>query len=152
MDVVFLALHVLAASIWVGGTVILVFVAVPYARTLPGDTRAQALRALGRGWRLFGWSAMAVAVVSGVQLAAADGAFDDAGGEFEAVLVAKIGAVGLLIAGAFLHDFVLGPRLARQIRDGRPQTIRRPLVVVGWANLALTLTVPILGAVLGHLS
>jgi copper resistance protein D len=152
MDVVFLALHVLAASIWVGGTVILVFVAVPYARTLPGDTRAQALRALGRGWRLFGWSAMAVAVVSGVQLAATDGAFDDAGGEFDAVLVAKIGAVGLLIAGAFLHDFVLGPRLARQIRDGRPQTIRRPLVVVGWANLALTLTVPILGAVLGHLS
>jgi len=51
-----------------------------------------------------------------------------------------------------LHDFVLGPRLARQIREGRPQTIRRPLVIVGWANLALTVTVPVLGAVLGHLS
>ena len=152
MDVVFLALHVLAASVWVGGTIILVFVAVPYARTLSGDMRAQGLRALGRGWRLFGWSAMAVAVVSGLQLAIADGAFDDAASDFDAVLVVKIAAVGLLITGAFLHDFVLGPRLARQIREGRQQTIRRPLVVVGWVNLALTLTVPVLGAVLSHLS
>jgi uncharacterized membrane protein len=152
VDVVFLALHVLAASVWVGGTIILVFVAVPYARTLPGDMRAQGLRALGRGWRLFGWSAMAVAVVSGIQLAIADGAFDDAGSDFDTVLVAKIAAVAFLIAGALLHDFVLGPRLARQIREERPQTIRRPLVVVGWANLALTLTVPVLGAVLSHLS
>jgi copper resistance protein D len=152
VDVVFLALHVLAASVWVGGTIILVFVAVPYARTLPGDMRAQGLRALGRGWRLFGWSAMAVAVVSGIQLAIADGAFDDAGSDFDTVLVAKIAAVAFLIAGALLHDFVLGPRLARQIREERPQTIRRTLVVVGWANLALTLTVPVLGAVLSHLS
>jgi copper resistance protein D len=152
VDVVFLAFHVLAASVWVGGTIILVFVAVPYARTLPGDMRAQGLRALGRGWRLFGWGAMAVAVVSGVQLAIADGAFDDATSDFDAVLVVKIAAVGLLMAGAFLHDFVLGPRLARQIREGRQQTIRRPLVVFGWANLALTVTVPVLGAVLSHLS
>ena len=94
MDVVFLALHVLAASVWVGGTIILVFVAVPYARTLPGESRAQALRALGRGWRMFGWGAMAVAVFTGVQLAIADGAFDDAGSDFDAVLVVKIAAVG----------------------------------------------------------
>jgi len=151
MNVVFLALHVLAASVWVGGTVILVFVAVPYARTLPGESRAQALRALGRGWRMFGWGAMAVAVVTGVQLAVADGAFDDAGGDFDAVLAMKLAAVGLLVAGAVAHDFVLGPRLARQIREQRPQTIRRPLVVVGWTNLVLTLTVPVLGVVLGHL-
>ena len=152
MHVVFLAAHVLAACVWVGGTVVLVFVAVPYARTLPGDLRAQALRALGRGWRLFGWGAMFVAVVTGVQLAAQDGAFDDAGQRFDAVLVVKIAAVGLLVVGAAVHDFVLGPRLARQIREGRPQTSRRPLVVVGWTNFALTLTVPVLGAVLGHLS
>jgi len=152
MDVVFLAAHVLAACVWVGGTVILVFVSVPYARTLEGPQRAEALRALGRGWRYFGWGAMLVAVVTGIQLAAADGAFDDAGDEFDAVLAVKIGLVALLIAGAVLHDFVLGPRLARQIREGQPQTIRRPLVVVGWANFALTVTVPVLGAVLGHLS
>ena len=152
MDVLFLALHVLAASVWVGGTVILVFVVIPYARTLPGENRAQAMREVGRGWRLIGWSAMAVAVFSGVQLAIADGAFDDADSDFDTVFVVKIVAVALLIAGAIVHDFVLGPRLARQIREGRPQTIRRPLVTVGWFTFALTVTVPVLGAALGHLS
>jgi uncharacterized membrane protein len=152
MNVLFLALHVLAACVWVGGTIILVFVAVPYARTLEGEQRAQALRALGSGWRLWGWGAMLVAVVTGIQLAGADGAFDDAGDSFDTVLVAKVGLVALLVLGAVLHDFVLGPRLARQIREGRPQTIRRPLVLVGWANFTLTVTVPALGAALGHLS
>ena len=152
MDVVFLAAHVLAACVWVGGTVVLVFIAVPYARTLPGETRAQALRALGRGWRAFGWGAMFIAVVTGIELAAVDGAFDDAGRDFDAVLAVKVALVGLLILGAVLHDFVLGPRLAGQIRGGRPQTMRRPLVIVGWTNFTLTLTVPVLGAVLGHLS
>jgi putative copper export protein len=152
VDVLFLALHVLAASVWVGGTIILVFVVVPYARTLPGETRAQALREVGQGWRLFGWTAMAVAVFTGLQLAIADGAFDDADSDFDAVLVVKVAAVASLIAGAIVHDFVLGPRLAREIREGRAQTSRRPLVAVGWVTLALTLTVPVLGAVLVHLS
>jgi copper resistance protein D len=152
MDVVFNVLHVLAAAVWVGGTVILVFVAVPQARLLEGPERAQALRALGRGWRLFGWSAMAVAIVTGLSLAAEDDAFTGASTRFDAVLVVKVSAVGLLVAGAFLHDFVLGPRLAREIREGRPQRTRTPLVAVGWANLVLTLTVPTLGVVLGHLS
>lgn len=152
MDAVFLALHVLAACVWVGGTIILVFIAVPFARTLEGAQRAQALRAIGQGWRAWGWGAMLVAAVTGIQLAAVDGAFDDAGSDFDAVLTVKVALVALLIVGAILHDFVLGPRLARQIREGREQTIRRPLVIVGWANLALTVTVPVLGAVLGHLS
>ena len=145
-------MHVLAACVWVGGTVVLVFIAVPYARTLSGDARAQALVALGRGWRMFGWGAMAVAAATGVQLAAADGAFDDASSRFDTVLVVKLVAVALLIVGALLHDFVLGPRLAQQIRGGEEQTFRRPLVLVGWTNFALTLTVPVLGVVLGHLS
>jgi len=60
--------------------------------------------------------------------------------------------IGALAAGALVHDFVLGPGLARQIRAGSPQTLRRPLVVVGWCNFALTLTVPVLGTVLAHVS
>ena len=68
-----------------------------------------------------------------------------------AVFAVKVTLVAALAAGAFFHDFVLGPGLARQIREGRPQTLRRRLVVVGWFNFALTLTVPVLGTVLAHL-
>jgi uncharacterized membrane protein len=147
------AVHILAACVWVGGSVALVFIAVPQARMLEGEQRARALRALGSGWRPLGWGSMAVLVGTGLVLAGEDGVFSgEASSDFDAVFAAKVALVGLLLAGAFAHDFVLGPRLARQIREDRPQTARRPLVLVGWTNLALTLTVPVLGTVLGHLA
>jgi hypothetical protein len=42
---------------------------------------------------------------------------------------------------------VLGPRLAREIREGRPERSRRPLVLVGWTSFTLTVAIPILGVV-----
>ncbi len=65
--------------------------------------------------------------------------------------------VGLSIGRArhgrsYLHNFVLGPRLQREIKDGRPQSTRPTLVVVGWTSLALTIIVPILGAILADLA
>lgn len=146
------AVHLLAAAIWVGGTVVLVFIAVPMARSFEGAERARALRALGNGWRRLGWSVLAILVGTGAVLAGEDGAFSGrASTSFYVVLCVKIFLVALLVAGAFVHDFLLGPGLARQIREGRQQTLRQPLVVVGWMNFALTLTVPVLGTVLSHL-
>ena len=85
-------------------------------------------------------------------LAGFDGVFSGtASASFYAIFAVKVALVAALVAGAFVHDFVLGPGLARQIRDGRPQTLRRPLVVVGWCNFSLTLIVPVLGTVLVHL-
>jgi uncharacterized membrane protein len=147
------ALHILAAAVWVGGTVALVFIAVPTARMFEGVDRARALRRLGQGWRPLGWSAMAILGGTGLVLAGQDGVFSgEASAEFYAVFAVKVTLVALLVAGALVHDFVLGPGLARQIRAGGPQTLRRPLVVVGWCNFALTLIVPVLGTVLAHVS
>lgn len=152
MNTAIAALHVLAAAVWVGGTVALVFVAVPMARTFEGAERARALRMLGQGWRPLGWGALAVLAGSGLVLAGQAGVFSgDASATFYAVFGVKVALVAALAAGAYVHDFVLGPGLARQIREGRPQTLRRPLVVVGWCNFALTITVPVLGTVLAHL-
>jgi uncharacterized membrane protein len=147
------AVHVLAAAVWVGGTVALVFIAVPAARMFEGEDRARALRRLGSGWRPLGWSAMAVLAGTGLVLAGEDGVFSGhASTRFYAIFAVKVGLVAALVTGALVHDFVLGPGLARQIREGRPQTLRRRLVVVGWFNFTLTLTVPVLGTVLAHLS
>ena len=153
METAVAALHVLAAAVWVGGTVALVFIAVPAARMFEGEDRARALRRLGSGWRPLGWSALAVLAGTGLVLAGEDGVFSGhASTRFYAVFAAKVALVAALAAGAFVHDFVLGPGLARQIREGRPQTLRRPLVVVGWCNFTLTLIVPVLGTVLAHVS
>ena len=142
--------HLLAASVWVGGTVALVFVAVPPLQRLEGPERARLLRELGRRWRPIGWSALGVAVVTGAALAADEHAFGRTSSRFDWTLTAKGLLVGLLVAGAYLHDYVLGPGLARQIRDGEPQSLRPILTTIGRANLACTLTIPVLGVLLSH--
>jgi uncharacterized membrane protein len=147
-----LAVHLLAAAIWVGGTVALVFVAVPPVQRLQGEARAALLRELGRRWRPIGWSALGIAVVTGPGLAAYDHAFDTAPASFDWVLAVKGILVGLLVAGAYLHDYVLGPGLARQIREGRPQSLRPVLTQIGRGNLLVTLALPVLGVVLSELA
>ena len=152
MDRVLVIVHLFAAIVWVGGTIALVLVAVPPIQKLEGEARARTLRELGRRWRPLGWSALGVAIVTGAVLAQQDRAFHSASHGFDWVLAVKGALVGLLVVGAYLHDYVLGPGLARQIRGGRPQTLRGRLRVLGWANFALTLAIPILGAVLAELA
>ena len=152
MEATLHAIHLLAAAVWVGGTVALVFVSVPPVQRLEGEVRARLLRDLGRRWRPIGWSALGIAVASGLGLAAYDHAFDSAPTSFDVVLAVKGALVGLLVAGAYLHDYVLGPGLARQIRAGEPQTLRPLLTGLGRANLIVTIALPILGVVLAELA
>jgi putative copper export protein len=143
--------HLLSASVWVGGTVALVFVGVPAVRALEGEARATAMRTLGRRWRPLGWSAMAVAILSGLWLTELNDGFEEGVFEtgFDRTLFAKSALVVLLVAGALVHDFLLGPRLQRELREQDPAApaTRRRLIAVGWVTFALTLAVPVLGAV-----
>ncbi len=150
MEPVLRVVHLLAAIVWVGGTVALVFVSVPPAQRLEGAQRAAMLRELGRRWRPIGWSALAVAIATGAWIASLEHAFDTTPTRFDVVLAVKGALVGLLVAGAYLHDFVLGPGLARQIREGGPQSLRPILVAIGRLNLLITIALPILGAVLSE--
>lgn len=143
--------HILATCVWVGGTVVLVFVGVPAIRRLEGEARATAMRTLGRRWRPLGWGAMAVAILSGLWLTDEHGGLDRAAldSDFDRTLIVKSALVVLLVVGALFHDFVLGPRLQRELRQSKPQApaTRRRLVVVGWFTFALTIAVPILGVI-----
>jgi uncharacterized membrane protein len=150
VDTALRIVHLLAATVWVGGTIALVFVAVPPVQRLTGEARAQVLRELGRRWRPIGWSSLGVAIVTGAILASRAGAFDTTSRRFDWVLAVKGAAVGLLVAGAYLHDYVLGPGLASQIKEGRPQTLRGVLTAIGRANLLLTVAIPILGVLLSE--
>ena len=150
MEVALRSLHMLAAAVWVGGTVALVFVAVPYARTLEGPARAEALAALGRRWRPLGWGAIGVLLATGSAMAA-DEDFFRGDNTARTVFLIKVCLAVVLIAAALLHDLVFGPRLAQQIREGRQQTARWRLVAVGWVSFATTIAVPVLGVVLVQL-
>lgn len=144
-------LHVLASCVWVGGTVALVFVGVPAVRRLEGEARAAAMRSLGRRWRPLGWSAMGVAIVTGLWLTDEHGGYNRAALEtdFDRTLIVKSVLVAVLCVGALLHDYVLGPRLQRELRAQAPEApvTRRRLVAVGWVNFVLTIAVPVLGVI-----
>jgi len=143
--------HLLSATVWVGGTVALVFVGVPAIRLLEGDARATAMRGLGRRWRPLGWSAMGVAILSGLWLTHLHGGLGSAAlsTDFDRTLIVKSILVAFLCAGALVHDYVLGPRLQRELAAHAPSApaTRRRLIVVGWFNFSLTVLVPILGVV-----
>lgn len=147
--------HVMSAMVWVGGTIVLVFAGVPAIRKLEGEARATALKALGRRWRPLGWSAMGVAILSGLWLTELHGGFNRAAlsSDFDQTLIVKSVLVVFLVIGALIHDYVLGPRLQREMREQAPRapTTRRRLIMVGWFNFSLTMVVPILGViVLGY--
>ena len=143
-----LLVHVLAAAVWVGGTVALVFAGVPAIRRAPVEQRPDLFRTLGRRWRPLGWGSLAIAGATGLVLAREHFAFDDSAlidTAFGRVVLAKIVLLAYLLVGSYLHDFVLGPRLQAQVRAGESQTVRPWLVRLGWLNFAVTLALPVLG-------
>ena len=149
MTGILVAIHLLAAAVWVGGSTALVFVGVPAIRVLEGEPRGRAMRELGLRWRPLGYGALLVAAVTGVVLAAREWQHST---EFQVVFWTKAVLFVCLVVVSYLHNYVYGPRLQREIRDGKPERTRPTLVAVGWTSLALTLTVPVLGAVLAELA
>jgi putative copper export protein len=149
VESVFVAIHLLAAAVWVGGTTALVFVGVPVVAKLDGDARSRSMRELGRRWRPLGYGALLVLGVTGVPLAADDW---DSGPGFRWTLFVKVLCALALVGLSVLHDWVLGPRLAREVREGRPPTTRPLLVAVGRAAFLFTIVVPLLGVALTRLA
>ncbi len=148
MTAVLVAVHLLAAGIWFGGSTALVFVGVPAIRTVDGEQRGRAMKELGLRWRPIGYGALLIAAVTGVLLAVRDWQHT---ASFEIVLAVKAAAFCALLVVSYLHNFVLGPRLQAEIREGREQRTRPRLVVVGWISYSLTMLLPILGVVLARL-
>ena len=142
--------HVVSAAVWVGGVVALTFVAVPVAQRQTGSVRGELLRDFGRRWRPIGWGALAVAIATGLPVADHWNAFDREvlfDTRFGRLLLLKTGLVALLIALSVAHSR-LGGVLARQIREGRDQTARSSLVLIGRASLATTLAIPVVAVLL----
>ena len=148
MEGILVTVHLLAAAVWVGGSTALVFVGVPAIRTLEGEPRGRAMRELGLRWRPLGYGALLVAALTGIALASREWEHRTA---FQVVFWVKVALFLCLLVVSYLHNFVLGPRLQAEFRDGREQRSRRALVVVGWVSYSLTLAVPLLGVVLERL-
>ena len=148
MTAVLVVVHLLAATVWVGGSTALIFVGVPAIRTLDGEPRGRAMKELGLRWRPLGYGSLLVAGATGAALAARDW---ESSAAFQIVFWVKVALAVCLVVVSYLHNFVLGPRLQEEIREGREQTTRPTLVIVGWLSYGLTLSLPVLGVALQRL-
>jgi putative copper export protein len=98
LDTVRLTLHVLAATVWVGGQIVMMGLVGP-ARGLGGD----APRTLARAFARMAWPAYAVLVVTGIWNVSSV-TWSAQSSAWKAVLMAKIAVVLVAGIGAFLHQ------------------------------------------------
>jgi putative copper export protein len=103
LDVIRLTLHVLAATIWVGGQIVLLALMGPLRRSAPA-----AIAPAARVFAWVAWPAYAVLIVTGVWLLADAGKQSDA---FRTTLMVKMVFVLLSGVGAALHTLVKNPSL-----------------------------------------
>jgi putative copper export protein len=97
-DTVRLFLHVLAATIWVGGQITL-GVLVPVLRGFGTEVT----RAAARRFNVAAWSAFAVLIATGVWNIVAESPEDRHDSAYQATLMAKLVVVAISGVTAFLH-------------------------------------------------
>ena len=55
---------------------------------------------------------------------------------FKTILWIKVALALALVVVSYLHNYVYGPRLQREIREHGTQTTRPTLVAIGWTSFA----------------
>jgi copper resistance protein D len=115
-------IHVLAAVLWLGGMFFLAVVGAPVLRKVePPELRAALFRRLGEQFRVVGWIAIAVLLITGVLNLQFRGLLSVAtlgSGAFWATrygtaLAWKLGAVTAMLIVQAVHDFQVGPAASR---------------------------------------
>jgi copper resistance protein D len=153
-------LHIMAAVIWVGGTLFLVLVLIPAIRQ-PEFTAmgARMIRWTARRFRWVGWLSFVVFILTGAgNLAFRGVTWNDLTsgifwrGSFGSVLMLKLAAFALILALSSVHDFSIGPR-ANAAWESDPKStlsarLRRQAVRMARLNLLLALVAIFLGIML----
>lgn len=121
------ATHVLAAMVWVGGTLFLAMVGAPVLRTVePASLRTALFNAIGMRFRYVGWGAVVTLLITGVALLWLRGWW---GGDVllhrdfwataaGTALAWKLGFVAVMLVFSLVHDVAFDPR--RGISQGDP--------------------------------
>lgn len=154
-------IHILAATIWIGGLFFIVLVVVPWLRR-GGEGAVDPgafLRDTGERFRSVGWLCFALLLVTGtfnlwLRGVTLDSVTDPSWwtSPFGAAVGLKLAVFGLVVAVSVVHDFVVGPRATRIMRsDPRSDEaarLRRRASLLGRLNGVLALVLVALGVVL----
>jgi copper resistance protein D len=123
------SIHLLAALLWLGGMFFFAAVGAPVLRRVePPALRAELFTTLGNQFRLIGWMAIGILLLTGVGNLHFRGllrwdlwsnpAFWGSG--YGTALAWKLGAVTTMVVASAMHDFVWGPAATR-LKPGTPE-------------------------------
>jgi uncharacterized membrane protein len=153
-------LHILAATVWVGGMAFLVLVVVPWLRSSGDRARgASLLRDTGRRFRNVGWTCFAIVLVTGAfNLAARGVRLSDfanpvwLASPFGRAVWCKLGVFAGVLVVSIVHDFGVGPRatavMERDPRSPEAEKLRKLASVLGRTNALLALVLVALGVII----
>lgn len=152
-------LHILAATVWIGGMSFLVLVVVPWLRRGGRTEAAVFLRQTGERFRNVGWTCFLLLVLTGTfNLWVRGVRLSDFGrpewltSPFGSMVALKLGVFLLVLGVSAVHDFVVGPRATRAIaenpRSPQAQKERRRASVLGRVNVVFALVLVAAGVML----
>lgn len=143
-------LHVMAATIWIGGLFFLMLVVVPWLRSGASTEPSRLLRETAGRFRTVAWACFAILLVTGTfnlwMRGVRPANFANAdwlSSPFGSVVAAKLLAFLALTVLSARHDFVVGPKAAAAIQQD-PQSaetahLRRKASLHGRVNALLAL-------------
>lgn len=153
-------LHIVAAVVWIGGTIFLALVLIPAIRRPEFGSLALALiRWTALRFRMIGWLCFFLFIITGTANLIFRGfAWSDISNplfwqeSFGAVLAAKLAIVVAILALSAIHDFVIGPRAAASwqvdAKSAETARLRKQSVWIARINLLLALIAVALGTML----
>lgn len=131
-------LHLIAATVWIGGILFLSLVLVPVLRAQSQQTFAQTFfRMAAQRFKLYARMSMIVLIFTGLFLLHQRSLFSLPIADWPSILLIKLSLVALLIALSLFHEIVIGPRV-KLIRK-TPEAHRMPhqqrlLWISPWIN------------------
>ncbi|MFN8570965.1 MAG: CopD family protein [Gemmatimonadaceae bacterium] len=145
------AIHVLAATVWIGGNLFLALVGAPVLRTVePSALRTQLFNAIGMRFRYVGWASVVVLLVTGVvalwqrgwlrrELLLNPPFWSTPTGM---ALGWKLAGVAVMLVLSAMHDLLLSPDRARTL-DSTPggSRVRRRLILLARAGTLVAVLV-----------
>lgn len=152
-------IHILAATVWIGGMSFLVLVVVPWLRRGGRREAAVFLRETGERFRNVGWICFLLLLITGtfnlwfrgVRLSDF-GRAEWLASPFGTTIMLKLGLFVLVLGISAVHDFAVGPRATRAIaadpRSARAERQRRRASMLGRVNVVLALVLVAAGVML----
>ncbi len=123
-------LHILAATVWVGGIAFLVFVVVPWLRSGGQRIAGEFLRETGLRFRSVGWVCFALLLLTGsfnlwVRGVRFESFTDPAwlSSSFGKTVVLKLAVFCAILIVSLVHDFVVGPQATKVLQEGAPPEV-----------------------------